>query len=120
MSKTKSKHANSFVEEGTVYWCLATTVLLTYLTVSFSSSEGILFFGFTIILAIVEVALAYFCWTMKKWAFLASTISAIVVAGLAYGILYSPVGDLLLLLQLQFILFSYRAYREPAPLTVQL
>ncbi len=99
---------------------LASTVLLAYLTSAFRFQAGILYYGFTFILAVVEVALAYFCWIKKKWAFLASTVSAIVVAGLAFGILYSPVGDLLLLLQLQIILFAYRAYREPGPLTVQL
>jgi hypothetical protein len=70
------------------------------------------YFGFTLALAIVEAVLAYACWTMKKWGFLASTFSAIVVAGLGFGILYSPIGDLLLLLQLQVVLFAYRAHRE--------
>jgi hypothetical protein len=66
------------------------------------------------------LVLAYACWTLRKWGFLASTVSAIVVAGLAFGILYSPIGDLLLLLQLQVVLFAYRAYREPTTPSGQL
>jgi len=91
---------------------IVSAILLGYLTVAVAVAAGILYFGFTLALAMVEAVLAYACWTLKKWGFLASTLSAIVVAGLAFGILYSPVGDLLLLLQLQILLFAYRAHRE--------
>ncbi len=113
MSQTKPNHATSFAEEGTVYWLIVSAILLGYLTVAVAVAAGILYLGFALALAVVEALLAYACWTMKKWGFLASTLSSIVVAGLAFGILYSPIGDLLLLLQLQVILFGYRAYREP-------
>src|SRR3989441_9140361 len=120
LSQTKPNHATSFAEEGTVYWLIVSTILLGYLTVAVAVAAGILYFGFTLALAIVEAVLAYACWTLKKWGFLASTLSAIVVAGLAFGILYSPIGDLLLLLQLQVVLFAYRAYREPTTPSGQL
>ncbi len=113
MSQTKPNHATSFAEEGTVYWLIVSAILLGYLTVAVAVAAGILYLGFALALAVVEALLAYACWTLKKWGFLASTLSAIVVAGLAFGILYSPIGDLLLLLQLQVVLFAYRAYREP-------
>ena len=119
MSKTKPNHAASFAEEGTVYWMIVSAILLGYLTVAVAVAAGILYFGFTLALAIVEAILAYACWTLKKWGFLASTLSAIVVAGLAFGILYSPIGDLLLLLQLQVVLFAYRAHREGRQLSNQ-
>ena len=119
MNQTKPRRAKSFAGEGTVYWLIVTTILLSYLTVAVALASGILYFSFTLTLAVVELVLAYACWTMKKWGFLASTVSAIVVAGLAFGILYSPIGDLLLLLQLQVVLFAYRAYREPTSLSGQ-
>ena len=116
MNQTKPGRAISFTEEGTVYWLLVSAILLGYVGVAIGVAAGILYFGFALALAIVELVLAYACWTRRKWGFLASASSAIVVAGLAFGILYSPVGDLLLLLQLQVVLFAYRAYREPIPL----
>ena len=103
--------------EATAYWLIISTILLVYLTVAVSA--GLLYFAFALILAVAEAVLAYACWTLRKWGFLASTISAIVVAGLAFGILYSPIGDLLLLLQLQVVLFAYRAHREPKQLHAQ-
>ena len=141
MSQTKQRRARSFAEEGTVYWLIVSALVLVYLPVSVASTTaGILLFlylAFAIALAAVEAALAYTCWTMKKWSFIASTISAIIfsgltfgilyspigtaiiVSGLAFEILYSPIGNLLLLLQLQVVLFSYRALREPKQLSVQ-
>src|SRR3989449_11585236 len=113
LNQAKQGRAKSFAGEGTVYWLIVTAFLLSYLTVAVALASGILYFSFTLTLAVVELVLAYACWTLRKWGFLASTLSAIVVAGLAFGILYSPIGDLLLLLQLQVILFAYRAYREP-------
>ena len=119
MNQTRPRRAKSFAGEGTVYWLIVTAILLSYLTVAVALASGILYFSFTLALAVVELALAYACWTLRKWGFLASTVSAIVVAGLAFGILYSPIGDLLLLLQLQVVLFAYRAYREPTSLSGQ-
>ena len=120
LNQTKPERTKTFVGEGTVYWLIVTAILLGYLTVAVALASGILYFSFTLILAVVELVLAYACWTMKKWGFLASTLSAIVVAGLAFGILYSPIGDLLLLLQLQVVLFAYRAHREPRQLKSQI
>jgi hypothetical protein len=116
LSQTKPGRAKSFAGEGTVYWLIVTAILLGYLTVAVALASGILYFSFTLTLAAAELVLAYACWTLRRWGFLASTLSAIVIAGLAFGILYSPIGDLLLLLQLQIILFAYRAHREPKPL----
>ena len=116
LDKTKPTRPTSFAGEGTVYWLIVSAILLVYLTVAVSVAAGILYVALTIALAVVEAVLAYACWTLKKWGFLASTLSAIIVAGLAFGILYSPVGDLLLLLQLQVVLFAYRAHREPRQL----
>jgi hypothetical protein len=113
---TKLGRVRSFAEEGTVYWLIVSAILLGYLTPVVSLAAGPFYFTFTIALAIVELVLAYACWTLRTWGFLASTLSAIVVAGLAFGILYSPIGDLLLLLQLQVVLFAYRAHREPRQL----
>jgi hypothetical protein len=113
LNQTKPVHATSFAGEGTVYWLIVSTILLGYLTVSVAVAAGVIFFAFTLVLAVMEAVLAYACWTLKNWGFLASTLSAIVVAGLAFGILYSPIGDLLLLLQLQVVFFAYRAHREP-------
>ncbi len=117
MNQTKPGPVRSFAVEATAYWLIISTILLVYLTVAVSA--GLLYFAFALILAVAEAVLAYACWTLRKWGFLASTISAIVVAGLAFGILYSPVGDLLLLLQLQVVLFAYRAHREPKRLHAQ-
>ncbi len=116
MNQPKPGRAKSFAGEGTVYWLTVSTILLGYLTVSVAVAAGIIFFAFTLALAVMEAVLAYACWTLKNWGFLASTSSAIIIAGLAFGILYSPVGDLLLLLQLQVVLFAYRAHREPRQL----
>lgn len=113
MNLSKSDIAKSFAAEGTVYWLIISTILLAYLTAAVAVASGLLYFAFTLTLAVVEAVLAYACWTLKKWGFLASTLSAIIIAGLAFGILYSPIGDLLLLLQLQVVLFAYRAHREP-------
>jgi len=113
LSQAKPRRATSFVAEATVYWLIVSAVLLVYLTFAVGVAAGVLYIAFTIALALVEVVLAYACWTLNKWGFLASTLSAIVVGGLAFGILYSPIGDLLLLLQLQVVLFAYRAHREP-------
>jgi hypothetical protein len=120
LTLTKPGHAKSFAAEGTVYWLIVSSILLAYLTVAVAVTAGTLYFAFTLILAVVETVLAYACWTLKKSAFLASTLSAIVIAGLAFGIIYSPVGALLLLLQLQVVLFAYRAHREPRQLSAQL
>ncbi len=113
MSQIKPVLARSFAGEGTVYWLLVSAILLGYLTVVVAVAAGVFYFAFTLALAVVELVLAYACWTLRAWGFLASTLSAIVVAGLAFGILYSPVGALLLFLQLQVVLFAYRAHREP-------
>ena len=119
MSQTKPGPVRSFAAEATAYWLIISTILLVYLTVAVAVSAGLLYFAFALILAVVEALLAYACWTLREWGFLASTISAIVVAGLAFGILYSPIGDLLLLLQLQVVLFAYRAHREPKQSSIQ-
>lgn len=113
LNQAKPGPARSFVQEGTLYWLIVSTILLAYLTATVAVTAGIVYFAFTLALAVVEAVLAYACWTMKRWSFLSSTLSAIVIASLGFGILYSPIGDLLLLLQLQIVLFSYRAYREP-------
>src|SRR5712692_855300 len=113
LNQKKPEHAKTFAAEGAVYWLLVSAILLVYLTFAVAVAAGTLYFAFTLALAIVEAVLAYACWTLKKWSFLASTLTAIVIAGLAFGILYSPVGDLLLLLQLQIVFFAYRAHREP-------
>lgn len=119
LNQTKPEHAKSFAAEGTVYWLLVSAILLVYLTFAVAVAAGTLYFAFTLALAVVEAILAYVCWAMRKWSFIASTLTAIAIAGLAFGILYSPVGDLLLLLQLQIIFFAYRAHREPKPLIAQ-
>ena len=111
MNQTKLPRARTFVEEGTIFWLILTAILLSYLSIAVPVA---LYFLLTPALAILELVLAYACWTRKKWGFLASTLSGIVIAGLAFGILYSPIGDLLLLLQLQIVLFAYRAHREHA------
>jgi hypothetical protein len=112
LNRTGPGHAKSFIEEATVFWLLVSAILLGYVSVAIGIVAGIFYFVFALALAVVELVLAYACWTRKRWGFLASTLSGIVVAGLAFGILYSPVGDLLLLLQLQVVLFAYRAHRE--------
>ena len=119
LNQTKPEHAKTFAAEGTVYWLLVSAILLVYLTFAVAAAAGTLYFAFTLVLGIVEAALAYACWTLKKWGFLASTLTAIAVSGLAFGILYSPIGDLLLLFQLQIIFFAYRAHREPKQLSAQ-
>jgi len=122
LNQTKPEHAKTFAAEGTVYWLLVSAILLVYLAFAVAVAAGTLYFAFTLVLAILEAVLAYACWTLRKWGFLASTIAAIVVAGLAFGIVYSPIGDLLLLLlllQLQVVLFAYRAHREPKQLSIQ-
>ena len=113
LNQPKPGRAKSFAGEGTVYWLIVSAILLVYLTFAVAVAAGSLYIAFTLVLAGVEAVLAYACWTLRKWGFLASTLSAIAVAGLAFGILYSPIGDLLLLLQLQVVLFAYRAHREP-------
>lgn len=118
MNQTKPEHAKTFAAEGTVYWLLVSAVLLVYLTFAVAVAAGTLYLAFTLVLVVVEAILAYACWTLRKWGFLASTLTAIAIAGLAFGILYSPVGDLLLFLQLQVVLFGYRAHREPKQLGV--
>ena len=112
LNQTKPKHPTSFAGEGTVYWLIVSSILLVYLTAAVAVAAGTVYLALTMALAVVEAVLAYACWTLKSWGFLASTVSGIFVGGLAFGILYSPVGDLLLLLQLQVVLFAYRAHRE--------
>jgi hypothetical protein len=119
MNATKREHAKTFAAEGTVYWLIVSAILLVYLIAAVAVAAGTLYLVFTVTLAVVETVLAYACWAMKSWGFLASTLAAILIAGLAFGILYSPVGDLLLFLQLQVVLFAYRAYREPKQLKAQ-
>jgi hypothetical protein len=120
LSQTRPGRAKSFAGEGTVYWLIVSAILLLYLTVAIAVAAGILYFAFALVLAVVDVLLAYACWTLKSWGFLVSTISAIFIGGLAFGILYSPIGDLLLLVQLQVVLFAYRAHREPKQFSAQL
>jgi hypothetical protein len=112
LNQTRPGPAKSFTEEATVYWLLVSAILLGYVSFAIGIAAGVLYFIFALVLAVVELVLAYACWTRIRWGFLASTLSAIAVAGLAFGILYSPVGDLLLLLQLQVVFFAYRAHRE--------
>jgi hypothetical protein len=119
MNTTKREHAKTFAAEGTVYWLIVNAILLVYLTVAIAIAAGALYLVFTVSVAVVEAVLAYACWAMKSWGFLASTLAAILIAGLAFGILYSPIGDLLLFLQLQVVLFAYRAHREPKEISSQ-
>ena len=119
MTQTTTGHAKTFAAEGAVYWLLVSAILLVYLTFAVAVAAGTLYFAFTLALTIVEAVLAYACWTLKKWSFLASTLIAIAISGLAFGILYSPVGNLLLLLQLQVVPFAYRAHRESRQLSAQ-
>jgi hypothetical protein len=120
LNQTKLGPAKSFTEEATVYWLLVSAILLSYVSFAIGIAAGILYFIFALVLALAELVLAYACWTRTRWGFLASTVSAIVVAGLAFGILYSPVGDLLLLLQLQVVFFAYRGHRELTSSSAQL
>ena len=119
LNQTKPDHAKTFAAEGAVYWLLVSAILLVYLTFAVAVAAGTLYFAFTLTLGVIEAILAYACWTLRKSSFLASTLTAIAIAGLAFGILYSPVGDLLLFLQLQVVLFAYRAHREPKQPSVQ-
>ncbi len=112
MNTAKPKPARSFAEEAAVYWLVVSVILLGFLSVSVALASGPFYLAFTLALAIVELVLACECWNLERWGFLASTVSAIVLAGLAFGILYSPIGDLLLLLQLQVAFFAYSAYRK--------
>ncbi len=112
MNQTEQGRARNFAGEATVYWLIVSAILLGYLAVAVALSAGIDYFAFTLTLAALELVLAYACWTLREWSFLASVLSSIIVAGLAFGILYSPIGDLLLLLQLQIFLYAYRAHRE--------
>jgi hypothetical protein len=112
LDQTKLGPSRSLVEEGTVFWLIVSAILLVYLTVAVAFFVSIFFFALTLALAVVEGVLASVCWILKKWGFLASTLSAIIISGLAFGILYYYLGQLLFLLQLMILLFSYRAYRE--------
>ncbi len=98
--------------EGTVYWLVLSALLSSFLAATVAWAAGLAYFVFTLALTILDLWLAYLCWNSSQRGFLYSVASAIVISGLAFGILYSPVGALLLLLQLQLILFAYRAYRE--------
>jgi hypothetical protein len=129
MNQIKQGRARSFAEEGTLYWLIVSATLLVYLAANIPASTDISFFVAPLALAIVEAVLGYAVWSLKKWSFLASILSAIVIMVLLVGILYSPLdisfsdlafgfifdpfGGVLLLLQLQVVLFAYRAHREP-------
>jgi len=82
------------------------------LTAAIASTDGFAYFLFAMVLTVIYLLLAYSCWNLKDWAFLASSVLAIVVASLALSIIYSPIGSLLILLQLQITFFAFRAYRE--------
>jgi small-conductance mechanosensitive channel len=76
LKPSKPERAKSFAAEGTVYWLVVSIIMLAYLTAAVAIAAGLLYFAFTLTLAVVEAILAYACWTMKKWGFLASTLSA--------------------------------------------
>lgn len=102
--------------EGTVYWLALSALLSSFLSATVAWAASLAYLAFTLALTILDLWLAYACWNSSRPGFLYSVVSAIVISGLAFGIIYSPIGALLLLLQLQLILFAYRAYRESRPL----
>ena len=102
--------------EATIFWLVVSGVITASLAagiyVDVPGFLGPLYFTITVSLTALYFGLAYACWSMRRWAFTASIIYGLAVAGAFSGIIDTSVGALLILLQLQVVFFAYRAYKE--------
>lgn len=104
----------SFAAVGAVFLLGVSAVLV--LAFLFVPEVGDLFAP-TLVTAAVYLAVAYACWGLRRWGFIAAMILApftvllTIVLFLAFGS-WSVESVLWIVLQLTLILFSFRAYRE--------
>ncbi|MFQ5874425.1 MAG: hypothetical protein ACE5JL_11580 [Dehalococcoidia bacterium] len=105
--------------EATSFWLVLGAIAIA--AVSTENGLVIMISGFA--MAAVYLALAYFCWNEKRWAFLAAFLFAIVnIAGtvvfstteVSVTALQAVVGVLILVPQLLLLFHSLRAFRELA------
>ncbi len=109
----------SFIVEGTVFWLIATAIL----TGGSSYGPDVALMASGLVYAVLYLAVAYFAWNRKKWAFIGAIILSFVsligslafggVEGLTTGWEFFTGGGFLSVPTLLVIFFSLRAYREP-------
>ncbi|MFQ5871361.1 MAG: hypothetical protein ACE5IB_04295 [Candidatus Geothermarchaeales archaeon] len=105
----------SFAVEGTVF-LLAVSALsgvgIAYYPGSPFSTPA--FFLVPVAIAVIHIVVAYFCWNLSSWSFIAAMALALFVGAtdVVYSNLRYPGDELLVILQVLIILFSYRGYRE--------
>jgi len=106
----------SLAVEATVFWLVVSGVITASLAAGiYVDVPGFLgppYFIITVSLTALHFGLAYASWSMRRWAFTASIIYGLAVAGAFSGIIDTSIGALLILLQLQIVFFAYRAYKE--------
>jgi hypothetical protein len=103
----------SFAAEGTVFWL----VVAAAVEITAGTTPG----GFAgYVIAIANLALAWLCWTGKRFAVLIAIILALLTVVGAYPFPFRTVGNpfdaeieaLLIVSSLLVALFGFKAYRE--------
>lgn len=121
-------NSKSFAVKGTVFWLVASAALISFL-VSVPDSPAAAEFYIKVsglVISAVYVVVAYACWKLRRWGFIAAIILSLFIAvgSIAGGFYYSATvtqvfpgesmvwAGFVLVPQTILIFFSYRAYRE--------
>ncbi len=109
--------ARSLAVEATSFWLIVSAILIA---APFDPADLILTLS-ALITAAVYVVVAYICWSLRRWGFIAAIILALftTIGGIAFGFTQEAntfevlsASGWLVVPQLILIFFSQRAYRE--------
>src|SRR5215472_14310237 len=103
----------TLAKEATVLLLIVSGATTLSAAVHFQSRADLTNFTISLGVSAFYFILGITCWLRRRISFLVSLVTATVFAGFIFGILYSTIGILLFLLQLQIVFFAYRAYNEP-------
>jgi hypothetical protein len=114
----------SYAVEGTVFWLVVSAIIMT---ASAYDAEQLGLVAAAAGVAIVYLVVAYACWNLKKWGFIAAIALALftAVSNITFGSFFFAEevpsdwlfvtfvnGGFLMVPQYILMFFSFRAYRE--------
>ena len=100
----------SFAVEGTVFWLVVSAIAGAIL----SNYPGSSFWEVGIVVGLLQIALAYFCWKIKGASFLVALASGLIFLTLNITVsrLKYTGDEFLAMIQITLVFFSFRAFRE--------
>ena len=118
------KPTKSLAVEATVYWIAILVILIggEFIAVLLNATPASTMGPQAPVIAIVWAVIGYFCWRLKRWAFLLAAVAMPVgILGTYITLHPATLYDFLsreayrILPHLFVIFYSYRAYRDLAP-----